>query len=175
MKAASLPPPCWDQLSSRQSHPPPPGASLSLFGKAQNFKVSTLTHALSPTLPPNAPASHLDKQTGESSWEAGCIHCPHERLLGSQPGTVQLLCGFDGKTLSRHRRPLALLESIRCPFPSKDPSLSFLFPLGHGRGEIQGPESASGLHSNLIRHRREASRCPSAIRLLPSRKPEHRC
>eukprot|EP00073_Rattus_norvegicus_P043739 XP_017445792.1 PREDICTED: vacuolar protein sorting-associated protein 37C isoform X2 [Rattus norvegicus] len=45
VRAVSLPPPCWDQLSSRQSHPPPPGASLSLFGKAQNFK-ETGTQAL---------------------------------------------------------------------------------------------------------------------------------
>lgn len=40
VKAVFLPPPCWDQLSSRQFHPLPPGASLSLFGQAQNFKVS---------------------------------------------------------------------------------------------------------------------------------------
>lgn len=50
-------------------------------------------------------------------------------------------------------------------FPSKVPLLSFLFPLGHGKGVVRfpflslrgqgrgdsgGPESAAGSHSNLI-------------------------
>lgn len=128
VKAASLPPPCWDQLSSRQSHPPPPGASLSLFGKAQKLQGQHFhtACALSPTRPAaqQPPPPHLDKQTGESSWEAGCIHCPHERLLGSQLGTAQLLCGFDGKTLSRHRRPVTLSESACCPSQARSHCLA---------------------------------------------------